>query len=176
MSEQVAYRTIVADPPWSFGDSLPGKGRGAAKHYTCMHLHDVCDYPLPPLADDCRLFLWRVAAMQEEAMLVINEWHFTLKAEAVWLKTTSTGKLSFGMGRTVRNCHETCLIATRGKSEVLSRSVRSVFYAPLGKHSAKPDAFYEMVEALSPGPYVELFARRHRPGWTCLGDELEEVA
>ena len=77
------------------------------------------------------------------------------------------------MGRTVRGSHETCLIAVRGKPPVLSKSIRSIFDAPVGKHSEKPEAFYEIVEQLSPGPYLELYARRQREGWTCLGDEVE---
>ncbi len=83
-----------------------------------------------------------------------------------------TGKLAFGMGRTVRNCDEVCVIARRGKPKPLSLSVRSVFFAPVGRHSEKPDRFYEIVEQLSPGPYVELFSRRRRSGWAHLGDEV----
>lgn len=75
--------------------------------------------------------------------------------------------------RTLRAEHETCLVATRGKPKPLSRSVRSTFEAPAGRHSAKPDAFYKLVETLAPGPWVELFARRQRAGWTCYGNELE---
>jgi hypothetical protein len=38
-------------------------------------------------------------------------------------------------------------------------------------HSKKPDGFLDMVEQVSPGPYVELFARRARFGWDYWGDE-----
>lgn len=166
-------QTICVDPPWKFGDKLPGAGRGAAKNYACMTAPEIVAMELPDLAPDCRLFLWRVASMQREAIEVMEGWGFTLKTELVWNKLTVTGKPWFGMGRTVRASHETCLIGVRGKPEVLSRSVRSVFSAPYTRHSGKPDAFYELVEELSPGPYVELFARRQRPGWTCLGNEME---
>lgn len=166
-------RVLVADPPWKFGDSLPGKKRGASKHYGCLPLHEIMRFPLPPLADDCALFLWRVSAMQEEALQVVRAWGFKPHSEIVWRKTTVNGKLSFGMGRIVRGSHETCLIAVRGRNIPRSRSERSVFDAPVGEHSAKPDAFYEIVERLFPGPYAELFARRQRDGWTCFGDELE---
>ena len=165
------FRTLVADPPWQFGDRLPGK-RGAEKHYDVLTLEDIKNFPLPPLADDCRLFMWRVASMQQEALDVIKAWGFTLKTEIVWVKKTTNGKRAFGMGRTVRAEHETCLIAVRGRPDVLSRSVRSVFEAPLGAHSAKPDAFYDLVDELSPGPTAELFARRQRIGWHCEGNEL----
>lgn len=164
---------LVADPPWKFGDSLPGKGRGAEKHYRCLTVEDIARFPLPTMAPDCVLFLWRVASMQDEALLVARTWGFTVKSELVWVKTTKTGKPRIGMGRTVRNAHEVCLIATRGRPKVLDRSVPSVIFAPRGRHSAKPDVFYQTVERLYAGPYVELFARAHRPGWLCDGLEVD---
>lgn len=110
--------------------------------------------------------------MQKEALTVLDSWDFELKTEIVWKKLTSTGKRFFGMGRTVRGEHETCLIATSGKPVTLNRSIRSIFEAPVRAHSEKPEEFYHIVEQLREGPYVELFARRQRPGWTCLGNEI----
>lgn len=99
-------------------------------------------------------------------------------------------RLHNGLGHHVRGAHETCLVCTTGAglSKLrLNKDVPSVFFAdppkingetkdgkPLQRvrHSAKPDEFYELVERLYPGPRVELFARNHRPGWTCFGDEL----
>lgn len=195
-----AARVLVADPPWQFGDALPGNGRGAVKHYECMSLIDLMFFNLPPIADDALLFLWRVAAIPEEPLRIARAWGFEPKAELVWVKTPNEEtidrglkratrseegeatafthgfdmgrRVRIGMGHYVRNAHETCIIARRGKANVADRSVPSVFFAPRGEHSAKPDAFYEIVEALSPGPYAELFARRRRPGWRCFGNEL----
>lgn len=165
------YQTLVADPPWNFNDHLPGDSRGAANNYQTLSISQLKDFELPQIAADARLFLWRVAAMQEEALSVMRAWGFIPKAEIVWLKTTKNGKPWFGMGRTVRMSHEVCLIGQRGHPEVLSHSIRSTFEAPYTKHSGKPEAFFDLVESLSPGPYLELFARRQRPGWVCLGDE-----
>jgi N6-adenosine-specific RNA methylase IME4 len=164
---------VLADPPWKFDDALPGAGRGAAKHYCCLSVEELCAFPLPPITDDCVLFLWRMAAMQQEALDVIAAWGFTLKTEIVWNKLTTHHKRWFGMGRIVRNAHEVCLVGTRGRPVRRSRSIRSTFDARVGRHSEKPAAFYELVEALYDGPYVELFARRRRPGWTSLGDQVE---
>lgn len=216
------FRTLVADPPWPFGDKLPGPSRGAEKNYSVLSIEGICRYldewsphgricGLPDecsewptlkslLAPDCRLFLWRVSSMQAEALETMKAWGFGApKTELVWVKLTSKGfvdpfrqvsfdfrdydppvklpgaKVHFGMGRTTRAAHETCLVGQRGKPEVTDNAVRDVFAAPYAGHSVKPDAFYELVEKLSPGPYLELFARRRRPGWTCLGDELEPV-
>lgn len=171
------FRTIVADPPWAFSDKLPGKSRGAVKNYSIMDIDDIGSFLRDQkiaVANDARLFLWRVASMQSEALFVVATWGFTLKSEIVWVKMSREGstKLHFGMGRQVRNSHETCLIGVKGKPERLSRSVRSVLFAPYERHSQKPESFYDLVEQLSPRPYLELFARRQRKGWTCLGYEL----
>ena len=179
---QKPFRVVVADPPWQFSDRLPGGGRGAAKHYRCLSARDIMRFPLPPIAADALLFLWRVGSMQDEALDVMRVWGFDQKSEIVWVKTrekdgvvhgfdaTGVG-LAVGMGRYVRGSHEACLIGRRGKAKVRDRSVRSVFFAPRGRHSEKPELFFELVEQLSGGPYLELFSRRQRRGWTCLGSE-----
>lgn len=170
----MSFRVICADPPWSFGDKLPGAGRGAEKHYAVMSVEDICDFAVPPSEPDALLFMWRVSSQVEEAMRVIRAWGFKPHSEIVWEKLTSTGKPFFGMGRIVRGAHETCIIATKGRTpKVADKAVRSRFAAPAGRHSEKPEAFYDLVERLIPGgPYCELFARRVRPGWTCLGNEV----
>jgi N6-adenosine-specific RNA methylase IME4 len=165
-------RVLVADPPWPFGDKLPGNGRGAVKHYGLLSIEDIAAFPLPPLTDNAYLFLWRVASQVEEAYAVCRAWGFVPKTELVWRKLTVHGKIHFGMGRHLRAAHETAIVAVRGKPHPALRNIRSVFDAPVGRHSEKPDEFYELVERFSPGPYAELFARRERPQWTCFGNEL----
>jgi N6-adenosine-specific RNA methylase IME4 len=138
-----------------------------------MTLADIQTFPLPSIADDALLFLWRVASQVEEAYSVVRAWGFVPKTEIVWLKQTSTGKRWFGMGRVVRAEHETCIVAKRGKPEVLCKNIRSTFEAPYTRHSGKPELFYtEIVEKLSPGPYLEVFARSRRLGWDAIGDQL----
>jgi len=176
------FRVICADPPWPFDDRLPGDTRGAVKNYKTMRVNEIERFPLPPIADDAVLFLWRVAAMQQEALDVVKTWGFgPVKTEAVWLKKTANGHRWFGMGRTLRAEHEICLIATRGRPLVKNHSTRSSFVTEVDfeglsdkyrGHSVKPEQFYDIVETLFDGPFVELFARRQRPGWTCIGDEL----
>jgi N6-adenosine-specific RNA methylase IME4 len=172
-------RFLVADPPWEFGDRLPGGGRGAEKHYTCMSLSDILRMPLPPIHQDAVLFLWRVSSMVEEAYQVAHVWGFKPKSEIVWNKTDATGeKDALGMGHIVRGSHETCIVATRGRIiKPQSRSERTSFRAPRAKHSEKPEEFYRIVERLYPlelwpESHVELFARRRRKGWIQFGDEL----
>ena len=166
------FRTLVADPPWRANDSLPGKSRGAAKNYKTMPIEEIRNFEIPEMHDDSFLFLWRVSWMVEEAYTVVRAWDFEPVSEIVWEKKTKNGLPKFGMGRSVRLVHEACIIARRGRPPIRSRSIRSSFDAPVGVHSAKPDAFYQLVEDLTYGPFAELFARRHRKGWTCYGAEL----
>lgn len=192
---------LCADPPWKFGDKLPGK-RGAEHRYPVLSLDEIRRFPLPPIADDAILFLWRVGSMQQEALDVVKAWRFELKSEIVWNKLTKNGLPWFGMGRTVRGAHETCLIAWRGRPRILDKGIRSTFEAPvptipagypdIGKvigtskagkpivrregdyiHSAKPEIFYtDIVPRLVAGPYAEIFSRRTRAGWQVIGNEV----
>jgi len=165
------YRVLVSDPPWRFEDKL-GRKRGAERQYAVLPFDELAALPLPPLEKDAFLFLWRVSSQVEEACRLIRAWGFVPKSEVAWLKKTSRGNRHFGMGRTVRHEHETVMIATRGKARVRCHNVRSTFEAPVGRHSEKPEAFFALVERLCAGPYVEIFARRPRRGWTTVGNEL----
>lgn len=169
-------RVLLADPPWRFGDKLPGPGRGAAKHYATLTVEQIKAYPLPPLADDCVLVLWRVAAMGGEAYEVVKAWGFVAKSEIVWVKVRHHGskQVVMGMGRSVRNCHEVAILATRGKPERLSMSELSVIFAPRLEHSRKPLEMHRKLERMYAGPRHELFARRTVSGWRCEGNEIEE--
>ena len=176
MSTLRPFSVVVADPAWSFGDKLPGASRGAAKNYAVMGVSDICAMQLPPIADDALLFMWRVSSQPEEAMRVIRAWGFVPKSEIVWQKLTPKGLHHFGMGRYVRMSHEVCVIASRGRglSLIRDRAVRSTFSAPVGRHSEKPDKFFDLVEQLvdPDAEKLEVFARKQRLGWTCLGDDL----
>src|SRR5208282_1534052 len=132
------FRVLVADPPWSFGDKLPGESRGAEKNYSVMSIEQIKKFPIPDMLDDSLLLLWRVSSQVEEAYAVVRAWGFEPKSEIVWRKMTVNGRPHFGMGRYVRAAHETCIIARRGHFKPASLSIRSVFEAPVGKHSEKP--------------------------------------
>ncbi len=176
------YNIIACDAPWKFNDKLPGI-RGAESHYTCLSTPDLMELNLPPIADNSILFMWYVSSMLEDAITVVNAWGFTIKTSIVWVKTKSgvvddtvdENDLAFGMGRITRAAHEGCLVATKGKYTKLIRAhnIRSVFFAPRGEHSEKPQKFYDLVEFLCPdGDKLELFARKPRTGWTTIGDAL----
>lgn len=170
-------RVIYADPPWEHSDLLPGNGRGAAKHYDCMTADQIARFPLPPLMDDAWLFMWRLHTHQDEARFVMRAWGFNYASELVWVKMTNDcSRVRIGMGRTVRNAHEVCLIGKRGKIKPNSLAIPSAMLLPRGEHSAKPVEMYDVIERLAHGPYVELFARAERRGWESYGNELKRAA
>lgn len=174
------FSCLVADPPWRYGDKLPGPGRGAAKHYETMSIAEIeamGEEISSVMAQDSHLYLWCTNGFVEEAHRVVRSWGFRTdnKQLVTWVKMTNDGKrVRIGMGRRFRNSTEQCIFAVRGKLPVLRRNVPNVFFAPRSLHSAKPQAFYDIVTSMSPGPRLELFSRTVREGFTGWGYEYPE--
>src|SRR3989304_117314 len=103
---------------------------------------------------------------------VVRAWDFEFKHLIVWAKATSTGRPHIGMGHYFRKAHEVCLFALAGRAKVVDRSLPSWFAAPSLRPRAKPEELQDLAERASPGPRLELFARRRRDGWTTWGDAL----
>jgi N6-adenosine-specific RNA methylase IME4 len=165
---------IMADPPWRFKTwSEKGGEKGAAKHYDTMSLSDIKRLPVADIAaPDCMLFLWAVWPMIDQAHEVIKAWGFTFKTGGVWTKQTKNGLSAFGTGYILRSANEPFLIATRGKSQVHSKSHRNQINGLAREHSRKPEEAYPFCETYMPGVRrVELFARKKRPGWLAWGHE-----
>ncbi|HEV8030058.1 MAG TPA: MT-A70 family methyltransferase, partial [Stellaceae bacterium] len=169
------FGAILADPPWHFRTySAKGTGRGAVSHYDTMTLDDIQALPVADMAaDDCALFLWATDPMLPQALDLMASWGFQYKTVAfTWAKTTKGGDgWALGCGYWTRANPETCLFGTRGRPQRLSRSVRQLIVTPRREHSRKPDEAQAGIEELVPGPYLELFARESRPGWTTWGNE-----
>lgn len=167
------YGVIYADPPWSFKTySARGKGRSAEAYYDCLSIEDIAQFPVVEYAaPDCVLLMWITDPMLLTGLRVIEDWGFRYKTVGFyWIKTPTTW---FGNGYWTRANPEQCLLATRGHPHRLSAGVRKLVEAPRRAHSQKPDEVYARIEALLPGPYLELFARTRRPGWDALGDEVD---
>ena len=179
------YRTIVADPPWPFrwtgGASTRVNGRGerhinhqagTGLDYPTMSVNEILALTVPA-AEDANLFLWTTEAflMDGTARNVALTWGFLRPRLLIWRKS------GFGLGTFPRPQHEACLVAVRGGETWQRRNIGSVqawklvYESGARKHSAKPDGFYDLVQSVSPGPYLELFARRQRLGWDTWGDE-----
>lgn len=177
---EIRYRTILADPPWPFqwGGGPGGRRRNATPmRYSLMTLEAIRALPVADLAaPDAHLFLWVTPELYRlgEGVRTARAWGFEPVDEIIWEKP------NFGIGVFPRHCHEPILIARRGSlSFTGSRDVRSVqkwsqrHVSDNGgkQHSAKPDGLQDLVEQHSPGPYLEMFARRQRLGWDTWGNE-----
>jgi len=164
------YRTIVADPPWRYGNTST---RGAAEdHYGTMTIEELCALPvIDRAADEAHLYLWVTNNFLKEGFEVVEAWGFDYKTCLTWVKP------QMGMGNYFRGSTEHILFGTRGNLRTDQNNVMNWFEARRGRHSAKPGCFYDIVEASSPGPYLEMFARSARLGdWHYWGNESLESA
>lgn len=159
------YKTILADPPWDINQK--GK-RGAARHYPLMTLDQIKAMPVKDLSEEnAHLYLWVPNGLLQEGLDVIKAWGFTYRSMLTW------GKPRLGLGVYIRNASETCLFATRGHAPVKFHGQGSWLFAPVQDHSHKPEEQFAIIERLSDGPYLELFARRRQPGWDVWGNEID---
>ncbi len=164
------YGVIYADPPWRFEpySRESGMDRAADNHYPTMTVEDIGALAVPA-ADDAVLFMWATVPMLPDAIWVMQTWGFTYRSHCIWLKDKP------GTGYWFRNTHELLLVGTRGAIPAPAPGTQylSVIEAKLGKHSAKPAAFAEMIEELFPSlPALEMFAREPRLGWDVWGNEV----
>lgn len=162
------FKTVLADPPWD----IEQKGaRGASAHYDLMTLERIKQLPVADLvADDAHLWLWVTNATLRDGYDVAEAWGFKVRSPLTWVK------FRLGLGNYLRNSTEHVLFATRGKAPVLFRSQPTWINAPVMEHSHKPEEQYALIERISPGPYLELFARR-RPlshsDWSVWGNQID---
>lgn len=176
------FGAVLADPPWQFITySKKGRGRSADNHYDVMTWPEIGALPVIDIAaDDCVLFLWTTDPMLARAMELIGVWGFTYKTVGfTWVKRNRVAPGWFtGMGYWTRANPEMCLLATRGnpKRRPTGTNVPQLIEAPRREHSRKPDDIYPRIERLVTGPYLELFARTNRLGWTSWGDEVEKFS
>jgi N6-adenosine-specific RNA methylase IME4 len=160
------FGTVYADPPWLYGNQ--GTRGATGDHYPGMSVGDIAALPIGELvADAAHLHLWTTNAFLFDAREVIEAWGFTYKSCFIWVKP------QMGMGNYWRVSHEFCLLGVQGSAPFGSKSEMSWAEWPRGKHSAKPGRMYELIEKVSPGPYLELFARQGREGWDCWGNATD---
>lgn len=163
------YRTIVADPPWPYENERWGVG-AVADEYATLTFEDICALPVTEWADrEAHLYLWVTNAklLDHDYSALVNAWGFSYKTCLTWHKTRC-----LGIGHYFRGETEHVLFCTRGRLPIAPAvRERNLFAAPRGRHSAKPEAFYDLVERVSPGPYLEMFSRRARLGWDTHGNE-----
>ncbi len=172
------FSTILADPPWRFENRT---GKMAPEHrrlarYETMTLEDICGLPVEGLAHTtAHLYMWTPNALLPEALQVMQAWGFSYKSNLIWHKIRKDGGSDGrGVGFYFRNVTEMILFGVRGKNaRTLAPGRRQVNMIETRKreHSRKPDEQYELIEACSPGPYLELFARGDRAKWEVWGNQ-----
>lgn len=178
--QEKKYRTIYADPPWQFQNRT---GKVAPEHkrlrrYETMTLDDIKKLPVADISDErCHLYLWVPNALLPEGLEVMKSWGFIYKTNIIWEKIRHDGQPDGrGVGFYFRNVTEILLFGIRGnKNRTLApaRSQVNLIRSIKREHSRKPDEIIPIIEACSPGPYLELFARGDRKGWDMWGKQAE---
>lgn len=177
------FGAVLADPPWRFQNRT---GKMAPEHrrlnrYATMTLEEIAELPVADFtADTAHVYLWVPNALLLEGLQVMQAWGFTYKTNLVWHKVRKDGGPDGrGVGFYFRNVTELVLFGVRGKgARTLAPGRRQVNFMKSMKreHSRKPDELYDIIEACSPGPYLELFARGPRRHWTSWGNEAANYA
>lgn len=182
MLPQVAggFKTVLADPPWRFVNRT---GKVAPEHsrlsrYDTMSLEEIRALPVSQsTAGSAHLYLWVPNALLPDGLAVMESWGFRYISNIVWAKRRKDGGPDGrGVGFYFRNVTELLLFGVRGSMRTLQpgRSQVNMIESRKREHSRKPDEQYRLIEACSPGPYLELFARHAREGWEVWGNEAAE--
>lgn len=189
------FKAIVADPPWHFKARTAlqtanwSSRRDAEKHYPVMNLETLKALPVQELAssDGCHLFLWTTGPCLQQAFEVLAAWGFRYSTNAfTWVKQrrsldpnqlrlapSPASDFHVGLGLTTRKNTEIVLLGRRGNARRTAKDVRELIVAPVREHSRKPDEMFARVERYCEGPYLELFARTTRAGWTSWGNDTQ---
>lgn len=179
------FGCILSDPPWAFRtyggkDAVPTL---ADDPYPTMTLDEMKALPVAEIAAaDCLLVMWIISSHLIEAIDLATTWGFTYRSLGpVWAKDRSPGQeemfedgpiCDIGMGYWFRQQCEIALVFGRGSPKRLSRSVRQYIGEPRREHSRKPSCVHDRIEQLVAGPYLEMFARSRRPGWSAWGNQI----
>jgi N6-adenosine-specific RNA methylase IME4 len=165
------YRVITADPPWPYDVRQADPSHRATHPYPQMSIPEICALDVAAIAHtDSILWLWTTNHHIEQALAVVAAWGFQQRTILTWAKDR------MGMGDWLRGQTEHCLFAVRGQPIVTLTNQTTLLHGPVRANSQKPEEFFELVESLCPAPrYLELFARKPRPGWDVWGDEVSGV-
>jgi len=175
------FSTVLADPPWRFQNRT---GKMAPEHrrlarYPTLSFEEIENLPVGSItADTAHLYLWVPNALLPYGLRVMDKWGFCYKTNVVWYKVRKDGGPDRrGVGFYFRNVTEMILFGVRGKNARTlppGRSQENILISRKREHSRKPDEQYDLIEACSPGPYIELFARGPRKGWFGWGNQADD--
>ena len=192
-SSNEPFVTVYADPPWRFDDrsfrgapeevlrgKLAASGKQSRFQYPTMALEEICALPVKDLvAKDAHIYLWVPNALINQGMQVMEAWGFKFKTLFVWVKLSKDLEpaTNSGLGHYFRNCSELLFFGVRGRLRTLApaRKQMNVILSRKERHSKKPEEMYQIIERCSSGPYLEMFARQNRAGWTSWGNQTPEI-
>jgi N6-adenosine-specific RNA methylase IME4 len=176
------FRTVLADPPWQFVNRT---GKVAPEHrrltrYQTLPTQLICDLPVQDMVQEtAHLYLWVPNALLPDGLRVMEAWGFKYKSNIIWHKVRKDGGSDGrGVGFYFRNVTEILLFGVRGKNartETPGRSQVNLIASRKREHSRKPEEQYELIESCSKGPFLELFARGTRKGWSYWGDQADDL-
>ena len=171
-------KTVLADPPWQFQNRT---GKVAPEHkrlnrYPTMNLDEIKNFPVSDvIADKAHLYLWVPNALLPEGLEVLKAWGFEYKTNLIWEKVRKDGYPDGrGVGFYFRNVTEILLFGVKGDNNRTldpARSQVNLVRSMKREHSRKPDEMIKIIQSCSPGPYLEMFARGYRDGWTLWGNQ-----
>lgn len=171
------FRCIVADPPWQVNrlESPGSHGFGTQERvmrsvpleYPTMSVEQIAALKIPG-DKDAHCYIWTINSYIEATYDIARAWGFEPSTMLYWLKQP----MGLGLGGAFVPCVEPILFCRRGKLPWKNRCDRNWWGWPRGEHSQKPEGFQTVVESVSPGPYLEMFARRKRHGWASWGNEI----
>lgn len=180
------YATVLADPPWRYEshglksikkNGEPASGCDLRLRYPTMTVEEIAALPVASVVENrAHLYLWTTNAFMTQAFTIARAWGFDPKTIITWGKTHQhdPDRPSMKMGYWYRSSTEHCIFGVRGSLRLRGSSASTLFLHPRLPHSVKPASFYEMIEAQSPGPYLELFSREVRIGWDKWGNQVPD--
>jgi len=174
------YSVIYADPAWDYGKMKPRKhlhkGGNPQSHYDTMSIDKICQMPIGQIADDCScLFMWVTNPKLRLGFDVMDAWGFKYQTTLTWVKIDSKGKpINQGMGFYFRGATEHILFGTKGGYKIdAAKRLPNVIHAKRRGHSRKPIEAYQLIEKVTTGNRIELFARDKREGWDSWGNQIK---
>ena len=168
IKSDVRFQTLYLDLPWSYDNKATRASTG--NHYHTMSVDEIFQLPVGELAaKKAHLHLWTTNAFLFDCKQLLEAWDFDYKGIFVWTKP------NFGIGNYWRVAHEVMVLGVRGNLPFQDHGQRSWQEFPRREHSRKPDEIRELIEQVSPGSRLELFARKGAKNWVCWGDQVVEA-
>jgi len=169
------YRTLVIDPPWPIAkiDREERPRQASVLDYPTMSVEEIAGLPVRDLVDPdgAHVYLWVTHKTLPAGLELLERWGCRYECQLTWVKPTGITPYSW-----MYNTEHVLFARAGGRLDVARKGIKLAFDAPTGGHSTKPDRFYDMVRAASPGPRLEMFARRARPDFDSWGDEADVAA